>query len=625
MESASDKLAVLKEYFGYTAFRPGQEELIGALLSGRDALGVMPTGAGKSICYQIPALLLPGITLVVSPLISLMKDQVNALTQAGIAAAFLNSSLTDEQYREAFRRARAGRYKLLYVTPERMETESFIRFAENTRISLVAVDEAHCVSQWGQDFRPSYLKIVNFIEHLSYRPTVGAFTATATAEVREDIIRILKLSKPLALTTGFDRANLYFEVAKPKSKSAYLRSFIRKHSSGSGIVYCATRSAVERVCEALIGDGVSATRYHAGLEDGERKQNQEDFIYDRSRVMVATNAFGMGIDKSNVSFVVHYNMPKNLESYYQEAGRAGRDGSAADCVLLFSEADVQTARYFIENPDGNAELSEEERGRILKRDLERLEKMTGYCRTGSCLRSYILDYFGEKNGGRCTNCGNCCGEYELIDITTEAQKILSCVARVGRTYSFGLGKTLYIQILRGSRAGRITQLGLDALPTYGLMGGIQEKQIQEYFDFLVSAGYLEISSDKYPVVRLTGSADEVLFRAAPVRMPVKKKQSGKKSTGRPRGALPKTGEGAPADGQGDLPGALRELRTRLARKAGVPSYIVFSNAVLAELAERRPRNMDELLEVPGIGEVKARRYGREFLKLISDFIGERTE
>lgn len=623
MKDKAGKYEILREYYGYTAFRPGQEELIDALLSGRDVLGVMPTGAGKSICYQVPAMLLPGITLVVSPLISLMKDQVNALTQSGIPAAFLNSSLTEEQYREAFGRARAGKYKIIYVTPERMETESFIGFAEKTRISLVAVDEAHCVSQWGQDFRPSYLRIVNFIEHLSYRPTVGAFTATATSEVSEDIIRILKLNEPLALTTGFDRANLYFEVVRPRSKVDYLRSFMRSHRDKSGIVYCSTRNAVERVCEELKKDKVNATRYHARLDDAERKQNQEDFIYDRCRVMVATNAFGMGIDKSNVSFVIHYNMPKNLESYYQEAGRAGRDGTAADCVLLFSESDVRTARYFIDNPEENESLTDEERKAVVERNLDRLEKMTGYCRTNGCLRSYILDYFGEKNSGHCTNCGNCSGEFELFDITVEAQKILSCVARIERMYAFGLGRTLYVHMLRGSKAQRISQLGLDRLPTYGIMRETAEKNIQEYMDFLISAGYLEITSDKYPVLRLGGKAGNVLFHDAHVTMPVKKKPPEMKKAGlrRSLAADIRRNDDTEESGEGLLE-RLKELRTQLARKASVPAYIVFSNAVLADMAEKMPQNIEEFLEVSGIGEIKAERYGKEFLKVIADFMGK---
>ncbi len=418
------KSALLKRYFGHSGFRPGQEALIEALLSGRDALGVMPTGAGKSVCYQLPALLLPGLTLVVSPLISLMKDQVAALCQTGIAAAYLNSSLTAEQYREVFRRAKDGTYKIIYVAPERLTAPDFLRFARETAISLLAVDEAHCVSQWGQDFRPSYLKIPGFVAALPQRPAVGAFTATATAAVKADIEKLLSLQNPLTITTGFDRPNLYFEVARPKSKDAYLRAFLAARSGQSGIIYCATRKAVEAVCDNLRQSQIAATRYHAGLTDGERKQNQEDFVYDRARVMVATNAFGMGIDKSNVSFVLHYHMPKDIESYYQEAGRAGRDGEKAHCSLLFSHRDIQTAKFLIQNAEENVALSAAEQGLVRQRDLQRLDQMAAYCKTTGCLRAYLLNYFGESAGDDCGNCGNCSGEMVRQDITLAAQKIL---------------------------------------------------------------------------------------------------------------------------------------------------------------------------------------------------------
>ena len=582
----------------------------------------MPTGAGKSMCYQLPALLLPGITLVVSPLISLMKDQVNALTQAGIPAAYLNSSLSDEQYREAFRRARSGKYKIIYVAPERMETESFIRFAEDTRISLVAVDEAHCVSQWGQDFRPSYLKIVKLIEHLSYRPIIGAFTATATTEVKIDIIRILKLNDPLSVTTGFDRANLYFEVSKPKNKAQYLRKYISMRPNSSGIVFCATRAAVERVCEDLKNCGLSATRYHAGLEDGERQQNQEDFIYDRYRVMVATNAFGMGIDKSNVSFVIHFNMPKNLESYYQEAGRAGRDGTPADCILLYSGADVQTAKFLIQNSEENTDLSEEARELVFRRDMERLNKMIAYCKTNVCLRTYILEYFGETRLGSCSNCSNCNSEYINVDITTEAQKILSCVARVDKTRSYGLGASLYEHVLRGSKAQKISQLGLDKLPTYGIMSNVAEQKILDYIDFLITTGYLQSSTDDHPVLHLTEKSSEVLFQNEQVIM-AEKKPAAAITTGTKQTAKSsfKTKPGLDlSDMDSDLLSALKALRTKLARDAGVPSYIVFSNTTLDDMAEKRPKTIEELLEVSGVGEVKAERYGKKFLQAISEFL-----
>jgi len=401
------KLDVLAGYFGYNSFRPAQETLIDTLLSGRDVLGVMPTGAGKSVCYQVPALLFAGATLVVSPLISLMKDQVAQLRHADIPAAFINSSLTAEQYREVLRRVGQGRYKIIYVAPERLETADFLRFAVETPISLVAVDEAHCVSQWGQDFRPSYLNIAGFIEKLSARPVVGAFTATATSAVKSDIIRLLGLRDPLSLTTGFDRPNLYFQVTKPKNKLKYFHELIGQRSGMCGIVYCSTRKTVDTVCADLCRRGISASRYHAGLEDDERRRNQEDFIQNQATIMVATNAFGMGIDKPDVRYVFHYNMPKNLESYYQEAGRAGRDGKPSDCILLFADEDIKTAEFFIRESGSNKQLTEKERKKVNRRDVSRLDKMIRYCEINSCLRSYILRYFGEKQKGKCNNCSNC--------------------------------------------------------------------------------------------------------------------------------------------------------------------------------------------------------------------------
>ena len=409
------KQEALKQYFGYEAFRDGQEELIEALLDGRDVLGVMPTGAGKSICYQVPAILWDGVALVVSPLISLMKDQVAALKGAGVAAAYINSSLTPGQQREALRRARLGWYKIVYIAPERLDVPEFQAFAAEANLSLIAVDEAHCVSQWGQDFRPSYLKIADFIDRLPKRPPVGAFTATATPQVKDDMVRMLRLRSPLTRVTGFDRPNLRFASLKPTDKFAALMDIVRRHEGESGIVYCATRKAVEEVCERLKAEGVTATRYHAGLADVERMQNQDDFQYDRASIIVATNAFGMGIDKSNVSFVAHYNMPRSLESYYQEAGRAGRDGSPAECVLLYGGQDVITARWMLEHSEPNPDLTADEQEEIYQRDVERLRQMTHYSTSRRCLRGEILSYFGEKAAGRCGNCSVCAGEPFEVD------------------------------------------------------------------------------------------------------------------------------------------------------------------------------------------------------------------
>ncbi|MBQ3284323.1 MAG: RecQ family ATP-dependent DNA helicase [Ruminococcus sp.] len=391
----NQKHEILERYFGYRSFRIGQEDVVDALLSGRDALAIMPTGAGKSLCYQIPALMMDGVTLVISPLISLMKDQVNALTTQGVKAAYLNRSLTDAQYDKALYNMAQGMYKIVYVAPERLTSRRFVRVCQALHISLIAVDEAHCVSQWGQDFRPSYLNILAFIEKLPKRPTIGAFTATATAEVKRDIISILRLNDPFKITTGFDRPNLFFSVIRPSSKSIELLRLVRERSGKSGIIYCSTRKRVEEVCQHLCSKGYLATRYHAGLEDEERRKNQEDFVYDRKRIMVATNAFGMGIDKSDVRFVIHYNMPKNLESYYQEAGRAGRDGEDADCILMFGQKDIETAQYFIDSIEPNPELTDEQNKAFKQKEQERLSHMIAYCKTRGCLRVYMLRYFGD--------------------------------------------------------------------------------------------------------------------------------------------------------------------------------------------------------------------------------------
>lgn len=605
MRDMARKEELLKQYFGHSTFRPGQETLIDAILEGRDVLAVMPTGAGKSVCYQIPALMLPGITLVISPLISLMKDQVASLKQVGVAAAYINSSLSYAQYLEVLRRARRGDYQIIYVAPERLSTEGFWAFAESTDISLLAVDEAHCVSQWGQDFRPSYLKIAEFCAALPKRPVVGAFTATATDEVKRDIVKLLNLREPLKLTTGFDRPNLCFSVETPGSKDAWLAGFLSERREQSGIVYCSTRKNVEKVCQDLQDRGFAATRYHAGLEDAERRANQEDFLYDRSRVMVATNAFGMGIDKSNVSYVVHYNIPKNIESYYQEAGRAGRDGAGAECVLLYAPNDVRTAKFLIENSEENEALTPEERDRIRELDLSRLVRMAGYGKTTDCLRRYILRYFGEQAPLRCNNCGNCCGKLERIDITTEAQKILSGVARVERRFPNSLGKTMIVGMLHGSREQRVLELGLDELPTYGIMKDTDRPTIHRYIDRLVEQDYLVLTEGEYPVLHTAGKARGVLFHGERVVcLGKKKKETPKKK---------KKAEQMPDDG---LFAALSDLRYRIAQHESVPAFVVFSNATLQDMAAKQPQTMTEFLEISGVGSKKAERYGAKFVDCI---------
>ena len=606
-----DKTRLLKQYFGHETFRQGQEPLIDAIMAGRDALGVMPTGAGKSVCYQLPAMMLPGTTLVVSPLISLMKDQVAALTAMGIPSTCLNSMLAPGEYAEVLRQAGQGAYKVLYVAPERLLTAGFQRLCQALHIPLVAVDEAHCVSQWGQDFRPSYLDIAGFIGDLPQRPVVGAFTATATDAVKADIVKLLALEDPLCITTGFDRPNLCFDVKMPRDKFAWVLDYIRRHVEQSGIIYCATRKGVDKTCQKLTQYGISATRYHAGLPDDERRRNQEDFVYDRRRVMVATNAFGMGIDKSNIGFVLHYNMPKNIESYYQEAGRAGRDGSAAQCVLLFSAGDVQTAKYLINASSENEALSEEERQEVRRLDMERLRSMTDYCKTSGCYRHFLLRYFGEQGPERCGNCGNCTSERRQVDITLPAQKILSGVARVERRFPGSLGTTLIVRMLRGSREQRVQQLGLDGLSTYGIMADTDRSKIREYIDALVEQGYLVQTTGSFPVLQATERAWAVLRGEAKVSYAEREERA----EAAPRRKSGNRGQTAAAP-ENSLYEALRSLRMELAKAEGVPAYVVFSNATLADMAVKRPENIDEFLDVSGVGEYKAARYGKAFLEAI---------
>jgi len=614
---AIDTLTPLKQHFGHSQFRPGQEALIHALLQGRDVLGVMPTGAGKSICYQLPSLLLDGLTLVISPLISLMKDQVTALSQTGIAAAFINSSLTLRQTREVYCRAKNGAYTLLYVAPERLMTSDFQQFAADTDITLLAVDEAHCVSQWGQDFRPSYLQIAAFADSLSKRPVIGAFTATATAAVKADIEAMLRLQNPLRVTTGFDRPNLFFEVLHPTNKDTCLRDFLAGQADQSGIIYCATRKAVESVCRKLQQSGLAATRYHAGLDDTERRRNQEDFVFDRARVMVATNAFGMGIDKSNVGFVVHYNMPKNIESYYQEAGRAGRDGAKAHCVLLFSIADIQTAKFLIHHAERNEALTEADQTLIRQRDLQRLQQMIAYCKTSGCLRASLLQYFGEDSPEACGNCGNCTGEMVQQDITVAAQKILSGVARIENKYASGLGVTMVVRMLHGAKDERVLQLGLDTLPTYGIMHDTKRTQIRDYIDDLLCEGYLTLTDDAYPILRLTAKAQQVLFHGESVLYTCRKQNLPEKPA-----ASRKKAKAQPEAADESLYAALKALRFRLAQEKNVPAYVVFSNATLTDMAAKRPQTIDAFLQVSGVGQVKADRYSELFLQEIGRWIRE---
>lgn len=602
----NDKQSVLRQYFGYSEFRKGQEQLIDSLLSGRDAVGIMPTGAGKSLCYQVPALLLDGLTLVVSPLISLMKDQVNALTQAGIPAAYINSSLTPAQAYRAYDLARAGAYKILYVAPERLLTDGFLDLVRDADVPLVAVDEAHCISQWGQDFRPSYLKIRQFIGLLPRRPVVGAFTATATATVRQDIVKMLELDDPTVVTTGFDRKNLYFEVRHPSNKQVALLSVVEGNKDKSGIVYCSTRKTVDEVCAALCASGYPAIRYHAGLPDKERHRNQDDFLYDRCRIMVATNAFGMGIDKSDISYVVHYNMPKDLESYYQEAGRAGRDGEPARCILLYGAQDVRTNEFLIENSSGNEELDGRTAELLREKDRERLKRMTFYCHTNDCLREYILRYFGETPPNFCGNCSNCNRHFEDVDITVDAQKILSCVRRAGERY----GIKMICDILRGSRGERLTANGLDRLPTYGIMAGTSEKRLRDIVHFLILHSYMTLTDDQYPVLKLSVRSRRVLVDRVELHMKAAKAEERPKEPSR---------RVVYAEEDGALFDRLRAVRSDIAKKQSVPAFVVFSDASLHDMCAKQPRTDEEFLEVSGVGLAKLKKYGAVFLPVIREF------
>ena len=604
------KESVLQRVFGYSAFRGGQEALIDAQLQGRDAFGIMPTGGGKSLCYQIPALLLEGVTLVISPLISLMRDQVMALKNAGVAAAYINSSLTPAQIRLVYRNIRSGMYKIIYVAPERLLTDGFLEAIQTRKVSLVTVDEAHCISQWGQDFRPSYLKIVDFLNILTPRPVVSAFTATATEAVRQDIAQILQLRDPLRVVTGFDRPNLRFEVRRPKQKLPALIELVQQRRDKAGIVYCATRKAVEEVCENLQLNGIAATRYHAGLPDEERRDNQEDFLYDRKTVMVATNAFGMGIDKSNVSYVIHYNMPQSLESYYQEAGRAGRDGAEAECILLYAPGDVQTAKYLIQHPALSGELSQEELEQKQRQDLERLDVMVNYCKTQSCLRGYILDYFGQEHESFCGNCSNCSTETEERDITDQARMILSCVQRMSAKLGYSLGLTSVVRTLLGSRDKRLLQLGLDKLGSYGMLRKLGKDDLRAMTESLESQGYLE-TDPVHGGVSLTQKAQGVLFEGKTVSM-----------------RLPKAEESAPVSSpvggeqSPDLLAMLKRLRWKIAMQESVPAYIIFSNATLEDMARKAPTTLEAFAKVNGVGSVKVKRFGEVFVDAIADYLQE---
>ena len=619
-------LDILHQTFGYPTFRPHQEQIVEAAVSGRDVMAVMPTSAGKSICYQVPALALGGLTIVVSPLISLMSDQVMALRELGVAAACLNSALDAHERSQTLIEMSRGLLNLVYVAPERLADPAFLDVVQSHGLSLLAVDEAHCISQWGNDFRPSYQRICDFIDALPTRPPVMALTATATRHVREDIEGTLGLRDPLRVVASFDRPNLSFAVERPSGKRAKdkaLLEFVRAHEQSSGIVYCMSRRAVEDVCDMLREQGVAATRYHAGLSPEERDRNQADFIYDRSPVMVATNAFGMGIDKSNVSYVVHYNLPLSLENYYQEAGRSGRDGTKAECLLLYTAGDVHTAEFLLSRTE-RTDLTPDQLQAMHEADEQRLRQMVFYATTTDCLRSFILRYFGEEAPAYCGNCGNCLADYEEVDERTNALKILSCVARVRQhaiacgTPATSVGAGSIVDILRGSKAAKVLERGWDSLSTYGIMADVPVPRIRAIIDELVYREFLTRAQGDYPTLALAGRGAVFMKGDKPFVMRVAKGRPRKpRPEGRTRGAsaaeLPDL-----TPEQAELFEALRSLRTRLAREQQVPPYLIFNNATLEDMCRKRPTTPDELLEVSGVGTKKAERYGEAFLEVIAD-------
>ena len=638
-------LEALTRYFGYDSFRPGQQGIVEALLAGRDVLGVMPTGAGKSVCYQIPAALSPGATLVISPLISLMRDQVDALNDLGLPAAFINTTQTPDEQAMVFAQAAAGQIKLLYVAPERLETGRFRDFAARTPISLIAVDEAHCVSQWGQDFRSSYLGIGDFIAGLPQRPPVGAFTATATERVRRDIVGLLGLRNPAVTVTGFDRPNLYFDVVKleTKYKAAWVARYVADHPDESGIVYCATRKTTEALADTLNQMGHPAVAYHGGMSPDAREAAQRDFITDKVPVVVATNAFGMGIDKSNVRYVIHHNLPESIEAYYQEAGRAGRDGEPSRCTLLWNESDIVTRRRLLDNDYENERLTPEEQEIVRQSKRRLLDGMVGYCRTTDCLHRYMTRYFGQElssnagstagediasdssQSGGCSACSNCESTFETIDVTRVAQAISRCVHDVGQRV--GSGKI--VKILRGSRAQDLAWLNPERMPTFGMLKDVNEARVRDVLSQMATDGYLSIAEGRMPIVMFGARAAET---AAPdFHYEIKRVERKSAAAGPGRsGGVADTADSAsvpgdalgsyiPDDDEESLFQKLRELRRTIAQEIGKPPYIVFSDKTLRDMARIKPVTNAQFLAVNGVGQHKLDLYGQRFMQTIASF------
>ncbi len=580
-------LDILDQYFGYSAFREGQQRVIDQVLNGEDTLCVMPTGGGKSVCYQVPALAMEGTVLVISPLISLMKDQVDALHQLGIPAAYINSTLSSEEYFGTMDNAKEGMYKLLYVAPERLESESFLNQLQKMNIPLIAIDEAHCISQWGHDFRPSYRNIHRILDYLNSRPIILALTATATPAVQEDICQQLQVPPESRVVTGFERSNLVFSVVKGQNRDQFVKDYTQKNKNESGIIYAATRKAVEQVYTTLQKNGIAAAKYHAGLSDQERQMQQDRFIMEEARVMVATNAFGMGIDKSNIRYVIHYQMPKNMESYYQEAGRAGRDGLDSDCYLLFSSQDVQTQRFLIEQSPDPARISNE---------IKKMQVMVDYCHTEGCLQKHIITYFGEDDAADCKRCANCTDTREQFDVTVDTQKVLSCVIRMGQRF----GKTMVAQVLTGSKNKKLMEFNFEELSTYGLMKERKAKDVADFIEFLISENYLQVESGPLPIIFVTEEGKDVLLGKVKVW---------------------RKGEMVTTVIAKDDPlfNELRSLRLKLAQEAGVPPFVIFSDKTLRDMVAKMPATDEDLLTVQGVGQTKLERYGDVFLEVIESF------
>lgn len=586
-----DKMkSILRQYYGYKEFRKGQEDVIKTILSRRDVLTIMATGSGKSVCYQVPAMILEGMTIVISPLISLMKDQVDSLLNMGISSAYINSTLSKSEFNEVIEGIKEEKYKIIYIAPERLLSSEFINVITSVKISQVAVDEAHCVSQWGHDFRSSYRKIAGFIDLFRERPIVTAFTATASIEIRRDIVKLLRLENPKIFITGFDRENLTINIIKSENKRKYLHKYIDQNKEQCGIIYAATRKEVEEVYNDLLKSGVKVSKYHGGLSDDERKQNQEDFIYDQVKLMVATNAFGMGIDKSNIRYIIHYNMPKNIEGYYQEIGRAGRDGEKGECILLFSPGDIHIQKYLIEIGFEDSDRKQHQ--------YKALQQMVDFVYSNGCYRKYLLNYFGEEYEKDCGNCSNCLNEGEIVDKTIDAQKVFSCIYKMKQIY----GSTMVIDVLRGSKNKKVIAQGFDSLSTYGIMKDYSGDQLKTFINTLISHGYINQSEGQYPTLMLNNRSMDVVRGDERVEFKEFKLKIKK------------------AENNGELFEVLRALRMRIAKEAGVPPYIIFGDGTLREMSSRYPKSKEEFLEVPGVGEVKYEKYGKVFQDAINEYL-----